>query len=71
MFIFSFESVFETKEELINEINNLSWQINHTWPVSLYNDIKYVKEKTDKEFIKLNKGTLKQTLDKYSKNKNA
>jgi hypothetical protein len=55
MLRFSFESFFKDKKELREEIAHLLWHIDYLWPSS-FHDLDWVKEKSDKAFIKLNGG---------------
>jgi hypothetical protein len=69
MFRFTFESHFDTVPELRKEIENLLWQMDHTWPLSITpNQIDWAKEKIDTSQIKLNKGALRQSLDMVKNN---
>jgi hypothetical protein len=60
---FTFESFFKDKAELREEIARLLWQIDYIWPSSTcpaYLD--WVKEKSDKAFVKINGGAQRQSL---------
>lgn len=64
MFKFKFESVFDSKEELRNEIKNLLWKIDHTWPQQFCsNQLKWIKTRIDEEVVKINKGARKQSIE--------
>jgi hypothetical protein len=60
MYKFSFESTFESKKELEEEVKNLLWQIQHTWPFHLSN--KNMTD-TDQAWVKLNGGSRRQKTE--------
>ena len=60
MYKFSFESTFENKKELEDEIKNLLWQIQRTWPFHLSN--KNMTD-TDQAWVKLNGGSRRQKTE--------
>lgn len=64
MLRFTFESFFETKAELRDEIAHLLWQIDYTWPLGMYpKQLDWMKEKTDGSFVKLNGGARRQSME--------
>jgi len=62
MLRFTFESFFKDKKELREEVAHLLWQIDNLWP-SGFHDLNWVKEKSDRAFVKLNGGAKRQSLE--------
>ena len=64
MFKFTFETVFKSKAELQEEIKNLLWQVEHTWPAMLIeNQTDWIKKKVDQGWIKINGGYKRQRFE--------
>ena len=63
MLRFNFESFFKDKAELRAEIADLLWQIDYLWPSSIsVQQLAWVKEKSDRAYLKLNKGARRQSI---------
>jgi len=64
MFRFSYESFFETKAELREEIAHLLWQIDNTWPMGMYpQQLSWFKDRINTAVVKLNGGARRQSID--------
>lgn len=59
MRVFKYETTFENKTELINEIKDLLWKMEHTWPIfitsgKMTQNLKdYITNRTDESIIKV------------------
>jgi len=65
MFKISIESEFNKKSELISELENLIWQVKHTWPVGVMSEsqIKWIKSKVCSDKVKLSGGSQKINIE--------
>jgi hypothetical protein len=64
MFKFTFETVFVNKNELREELVDLLWKMDHTWPMGWYEGkIGYVKTGVDQSYLKRNGGMKKWAID--------
>jgi hypothetical protein len=64
MLRFNFESFFKDKAELRAEIADLLWQIDYIWPSNVsVQQLAWVKEKSDRAYIKLNGGARRQSIE--------
>ena len=70
MWTFKFQSTFENKAELKEELQNLLIQIDSTWPIVIpsgklkqeYFD--WIKDKINQSWLKLNSGNRSQSIEK-------
>lgn len=68
MYTFSFQSSFETREELREEIKSLLWKIDHTWPVGFSTkNLSWAKSRTDESWLKVSGGNREQCMEVVKK----